>query len=113
MLFRSSGKLIALAVTTPQRNALLPEVPTVAETLPGFAVDTWWGLVAPAQTPAHVIQKLNLAFVQALQAPETKTRFANLMAEPVPTTPEAFGVFMRSELMKYEAVVKRSGARVD
>ena len=108
-----SGKLIALAVTTPQRNALLPEVPTVAETLPGFAVDTWWGLVAPAQTPAHVIQKLNLAFVQALQAPETKTRFANLMAEPVPTTPEAFGVFMRSELMKYEAVVKRSGARVD
>ena len=108
-----SGKLIALAVTTPQRNALLPDVPTVAETLPGFAVDTWWGLVAPAQTPAHVIQKLNLAFVQALQAPETKTRFANLMAEPVPTTPEAFGVFMRSELMKYEAVVKRSGARVD
>ena len=108
-----SGKLIALAVTTPQRNALLPEVPTVAETLPGFAVDTWWGLVAPAQTPAHVIQKLNLAFVQALQAPETKTRFANLMAEPVPTTPEAFGAFMRSELMKYEAVVKRSGARVD
>ena len=108
-----SGKLIALAVTTPQRNALLPEVPAVAETLPGFAVDTWWGLVAPAQTPAHVIQKLNLAFVQALQAPETKTRFANLMAEPVPTTPEAFGVFMRSELMKYEAVVKRSGARVD
>jgi tripartite-type tricarboxylate transporter receptor subunit TctC len=54
-----------------------------------------------------------LAFVQALQAPETKTRFANLMAEPVPTTPEAFGAFMRSELMKYEAVVKRSGARVD
>ena len=108
-----SGKLIALAVTTPQRNALLPEVPAVAETLPGFAVDTWWGLVAPAQTPAHVIQKLNLAFVQALQAPETKTRFANLMAEPVPTTPEAFGAFMRSELMKYEAVVKRSGARVD
>ena len=108
-----SGKLIALAVTTPQRNTLLPDVPTVAETLPGFAVDTWWGLVAPAQTPAHVIQKLNLAFVQALQAPETKTRFANLMAEPVPTTPEAFGVFMRSELMKYEAVVKRSGARVD
>jgi tripartite-type tricarboxylate transporter receptor subunit TctC len=108
-----SGKLIALAVTTPQRNALLPDVPAVAETLPGFAVDTWWGLVAPAQTPAHVIQKLNLAFVQALQAPETKTRFANLMAEPVPTTPEAFGAFMRSELMKYEAVVKRSGARVD
>ena len=108
-----SGRLTALAVTTPQRSSLLSDVPAIAEVLPGFAVDTWWGLVAPAQTPAIVIQKLNQAFVQALQAPETKTRFTNLMAEPVPTTPEAFGQFMRSELSKYELVVKRSGAKVD
>jgi tripartite-type tricarboxylate transporter receptor subunit TctC len=108
-----SGRLTALAVTTPQRSGLLSDVPAIAEVVPGFAVDTWWGLVAPAQTPASVIQKLNQAFVQALQAPETKTRFTNLMAEPVPTTPEAFGQFMRSELSKYELVVKRSGAKVD
>ena len=108
-----SGRLTALAVTTPQRSSLLSDVPAIAEALPGFAVDTWWGLVAPAQTPAIVIQKLNQAFVQALQTPETKTRFTNLMAEPVPTTPEAFGQFMRSELSKYEIVVKRSGAKVD
>jgi len=108
-----SGRLTALAVTTPQRSSLLSDVPAIAEVLPGFAVDTWWGLVAPAQTPASVIQKLNQAFVQALQAPETKTRFTNLMAEPVPTTPEAFGQFIRSELSKYELVVKRSGAKVD
>ena len=108
-----SGKLTALAVTTPQRSGLLSDIPAIAEVLPGFAVDTWWGLVAPAQTPANIIQKLNQAFVQALQASETKTRFANLMAEPVPTTPEAFGLFMRSELGKYELVVKRSGAKVD
>jgi tripartite-type tricarboxylate transporter receptor subunit TctC len=108
-----SGKLIALAVTTPQRSNLLPDIPAIAEVLPGFAVDTWWGLVAPAQTPASLIQKLSLAFVQALQAPETKTRFANLMAEPVASTPEAFGLFMRSELSKYEIVVKQSGAKVD
>ncbi|MEI6718472.1 MAG: tripartite tricarboxylate transporter substrate binding protein [Betaproteobacteria bacterium] len=108
-----SGRLTALAVTTPQRSSLLSDVPAIAEVLPGFAVDTWWGLVAPAQTPASVIQKLNQAFVQALQAPETKLRFANLMAEPVPTTPEAFGLFMRAELGKYETVVKRSGAKVD
>jgi tripartite-type tricarboxylate transporter receptor subunit TctC len=108
-----SGKLTALAVTTPQRSGLLSDIPAIAEVLPGFAVDTWWGLVAPAQTPANLIQKLNQAFVQALQAPETKTRFANLMAEPVPSTPEAFGVFMRSELGKYEVVVKKSGAKVD
>jgi len=108
-----SGRLTALAVTTPQRSSLLPDVPSIAEALPGFSVDTWWGLVAPAQTPASFIQKLNQAFVQALQAPETKARFANLMAEPVPTSPEAFGLFMRTELVKYEAVVKRSGAKVD
>lgn len=108
-----SGKLTALAVTTPQRSGLLSDIPAIAEVLPGFAVDTWWGLVAPAQTPANLIQKLNQAFVQALQAPETKARFANLMAEPVPTTPDAFGLFMRSELGKYEVVVKKSGAKVD
>ena len=108
-----SGRLTALAVTTPQRSSLLSDVPAIAEVLPGFAVDTWWGLVAPAQTPVNIIQKLNQAFIQALQAPETKNRFANLMAEPVPTTPEAFGQFMRSELSKYELVVKRSGAKVD
>jgi len=108
-----SGRLTALAVTTPQRSNLLADVPSIAEAFPGFAVDTWWGLVAPAQTPASVIQKLNYAFVQALQAPETKARFAILMAEPVPTTPLAFEFFMRSELGKYETVVKSSGARVD
>jgi len=108
-----SGRLTALAVTTPQRSSLLPDVPAIAETLSGFSVDTWWGLVAPAQTPTSVIQKLNQAFVQALQAPETKSRFTNLMAEPVATTSETFGNFMRAELSKYEIVVKRSGAKVD
>ncbi|MEY4727328.1 MAG: hypothetical protein RLZ36_1955 [Pseudomonadota bacterium] len=108
-----NGKLLALAVTTPTRSAALPEVPAMAESLKGFSVDTWWGLVAPAGTPASVIQRLNQAFVQALQAPDTQTKFANLMAEPVPSTPAAFGQFMASELSKYESVVKASGARVD
>ncbi|MEI8325669.1 MAG: tripartite tricarboxylate transporter substrate binding protein [Betaproteobacteria bacterium] len=108
-----SGKLKALAVTTAQRSALLPDVPTVAQTLKGFEVDTWWGLVVPAATPKAVVQKLNQAFVAALNAPETKTRFATLMAEPVPSTPEQFAAFMKSELTKYEKVVKTSGARVD
>ena len=108
-----SGKLMALAVTTAQRSALLPDVPAVAETLKGFEVDTWWGLVVPAATPKAIVQKLNQAFVAALNAPETRVRFATLMAEPVPTTPEQFGAFMKSELAKYEKVVKASGARVD
>ena len=108
-----SGKLIALAVTTPTRSAALPEVPAISESLKDFSVDTWWGLIAPAGTPAAVVQRLNQAFVQALNAPETKARFSSLMAEPVASTPAGFGQFMASELSKYEAVVKASGARVD
>ena len=108
-----SGKLKAIAVTTAQPSSALPGVPAVAATLKGFAIDTWWGLVAPAGTPPDVIAKLNQAFVAALNAPETKTRFANLLAEPVSNTPEQFGAFMKSELAKYEKVVKATGAKVD
>ncbi len=108
-----SGKLKAIAVTTLTRSPALPDVPPVADTLKGFSIDTWWGLVAPAATPKDVIARLNHAFVAALNAPETRTRFAALMAEPVPTTPEAFGAFMKSELAKYKQVVKASGATVD
>ncbi len=108
-----AGKLKALAVTTAQRSPALPDVPAVSETLAGFAVDTWWGLVAPAGTPADVVAKLNQAYVAALNSPESKSRFAALMAEPVPSTPAQFGSFMQAELAKYEKVVKASGAKVD
>ncbi len=108
-----SGKLKALAVTTLQRSSSLPDVPPVADTLKGFSIDTWWGLVAPVGTPHDVVVKLNQAFVAALNAPETKTRFASLLAEPVGSSPEQFGAFMKSELAKYEKVVKATGAKVD
>ena len=108
-----SGKLKALAVTTAQRSKVLPDIATMSETLKGFEVDTWWGLVAPAATPRDVVERLNKAFTEALRAPETQTRFAQLMAEPVPTTPEQFGTFMKKELERYGPVVKASGARVD
>jgi tripartite-type tricarboxylate transporter receptor subunit TctC len=85
----------------------------VSEVLKDFSVDTWWGLVAPAGTPAAVVHRLNQAFVQALNAPETKTRFGLMMAEPVSSTPEQFAAFMKRELSKYEPVVKASGAKVD
>ena len=108
-----SGKLKALAVTTLNAVSTLPGIPPVAQTLTGFAIDTWWGLVAPAATPKEVVARLNQAFVAALNAPETKARFAMLMAEPAPSTPEEFGVFLKKELSKYEGLVKASGARVD
>ena len=108
-----AGKLKALAVTTLQPSAALPGVPPVAATIPGFAVDTWWGLVAPAGTPKDVVARLNQAFVAALQTPEAKSRFGSLMAEPVTNTPEEFGRFMQGELAKYQKIVKISGAKVD
>ena len=108
-----AGKLKALAVTTLAASPMLPGVPPLSDTYPGFAIDTWWGLVAPAGTPRPVIDRLNQAFTSALRAPETQTRFAALMAEPVPTTPEQFDAFMAAERAKYQTVVKASGATVD
>ena len=108
-----SGKLRALAVTSAQRSPAMPEVPAVADTLKGFEVDTWWGLVGPANLSRELTQKLHQAFAGALQQPEVKARFAQFLAEPVANTPEQFGEFMKAELAKYESVVKASGARVD
>jgi len=108
-----AGKLKALAVTTLKPSPALPGVPPVSDTIKGFSIDTWWGLVAPAGTPKDVVARLNQAFVAALQSPEARTRFASLMAEPVTSSPDEFGRFMQAELAKYQKVVKLSGAKVD
>jgi len=108
-----AGKLRALAVTTAQRSSVLPDVPAMAETLPGFEIDTWWGLIAPAGTPADTVRRLNTAFTEALRSPEVKARFANLLADPAPSTPEAFDAFLKQERTKYQRLVKISGAKVD
>ncbi|MES2958657.1 MAG: tripartite tricarboxylate transporter substrate binding protein [Pseudomonadota bacterium] len=113
-----SGKLRALAVTTARRSSAMPDVPTIAESagaagLAGFDINTWFGLFGPARLPAEVTARLNRAFVDALNSPEIKARLATLMAEPAPTTPEAFAQFVRAENAKYEVVVKRTGAKAD
>ena len=108
-----AGKLKALAVTTLQRSPALPNIPAMSETIKGFEVDTWWGLVAPAATPPAMVARLHQAFAAALGATETKTRFGMLMAEPVVSSPDEFSAFMKRELVKYESVVKATGARVD
>lgn len=108
-----SGRLRALAVTSAQRSPVLPDVPPIAESLPGFAIDTWWGLVAPAGTPTDTVNRLNQIFTAALNSSEVRQRFAALMAEPTPTSAETFGRFMAQERQRYEPVVKSTGARVD
>ncbi|MFT4191144.1 MAG: tripartite tricarboxylate transporter substrate binding protein [Comamonas sp.] len=108
-----AGKLKALAVTTAEPSPMLPGVPTVASVLPGFAIDTWWGLVAPAATPRPLLDRLGQAFADALRQPDTRQRFAALLAEPVASTPARFDAFMAAERARYRAIVKAVGAKVD
>jgi len=109
-----AGRLKALAITTAQRSALLPDLPTVAESgVPGYAVSSWFGVVAPARTPAPIVARLNREIVAALQQPDTRARLASVGADPVSDTPEEFAAFIRSELAKWAKVVKASGAHVE
>jgi tripartite-type tricarboxylate transporter receptor subunit TctC len=113
-----AGRLKALAMTTARRSSAMPDVPTIAESgkavgLGRFDIDTWFGLFGPARMPAEVTQRLNKAFVDALMQPDIRARLAALLAEPAPTTPEAFAGFVKAELAKYETVVRSSGAKVD
>lgn len=109
-----AGKLRALAVTTAQRTSALPDVPTMAEAgLAGFDVSTWFGVFGPAGIPAPIVARLNSAMTTALGSPEMRDRLARMGAEPAPGTPEQFAQLLRTELAKYEKVVKFSGARVD
>jgi tripartite-type tricarboxylate transporter receptor subunit TctC len=113
-----AGKLRALAVTTARRAPSMPDVPTMAEAgrtlgLANFNIDTWFGLFGPAGLPADVLQRLNQGFTAALRSPEVKAKFAPMLAEPAPMTPDEFAAFVKAELAKYRDVVKASGARVD
>ena len=109
-----AGKLRALAVTTLQRSDSMPDVPTMADAgLPGFDVSTWFGVFAPAGTPASIIARLNSAMTAALRSPEMRERLARMGADPAPGSPEQFSELLRRELSKYQQVVKFSGARVD
>jgi tripartite-type tricarboxylate transporter receptor subunit TctC len=109
-----AGKLKALAVTTPQRAPSMPEVPTMIESgLAGFDVSTWFGVFAPAGTPPAVVARLNETMTAALRTSDMRDRLARMGAEPAPMTSAQFAELVRSELAKYEKVVKFSGARVD
>jgi tripartite-type tricarboxylate transporter receptor subunit TctC len=106
-----AGTVRAIAVTSPQRSALAPEVPTVAETLPGYAAETWFGLIAPAGTPHAVIAKLNAAALQGLASADTKKRYADLgmtNSGAGGTTPEQLGAYMKSEVAKWAEVIKNA-----
>ena len=109
-----AGKLRALAVTTLERSATAPDLPTMAESgFPKFDASSWFGLIAPAGTPPDVIAKINAVVVKALDKPDVQQRFKDLGAVGVKTTPAEFGTFIRTEVDTWGAVVKASGATVD
>jgi tripartite-type tricarboxylate transporter receptor subunit TctC len=111
--FIRGGKLRALAVTTDKRNAALPDVPTVADTVPGYEASAWFGIGAPKNTPPEVIAKLNKAVNDVLADPKMKAKLADLGGIPMAGTPADFGKVMADETAKWEKVVKFAGASID
>ena len=108
------GRLRALAVTTAKRTAFAPDLPTIAESgLPGYEMSQWYGLLAPTGTPAAAIERMNAEVAKALTHPDVRTRLAAEGAEPVSSTPQEFGRFYRSEIVKWTGVVQKAGIRRD
>jgi tripartite-type tricarboxylate transporter receptor subunit TctC len=108
-----AGKLRALATIGSVRSAAAPELPTVAEALPGFEVNNWIGLFAPTGTPADIVRKWNLEVNRIMQGADIKQRLLTEGARFAPNTPDQFSEFVKSEIAKWAPVVKASGARVD
>jgi len=107
------GKIRAMAVTTEKRSATLPDVPTVAETVPGYEASAWFGIGVPKGTPADVIDTLNKAVNEALKDPKMVARLADLGGAPMGGTPADFGKVMADEVAKWKKVVEFSGATVE
>jgi tripartite-type tricarboxylate transporter receptor subunit TctC len=108
-----AGKLRALAVTTDKRSKALPDVPTVAETVPGYEASAWFGIGVPKGTPQEIIDKLNKVVNEALADPKMQARLADLGGAPMPGTPADFGKVMADETAKWKKVVEFSGASID
>ena len=108
-----AGRLRALAVTTTTRSDALPDIPTVAEFLPGYEASFWYGVGVPKNTPAEIVDKLNEAINAGLADPTIKARLADLGGVPMPMSPAEFGKFIADETEKWAKVVKFSGAKPD
>ena len=114
MAFVKDRRMKLLAVTTAKRMSLFPEVPTLAETvMPGFEAGAWQGLMVPAGTPAAVVQRLNAEVNKALQSADMRDKLAVQGAEPLGSTPEEYGAYVRKELARWATVVKATGVTLE
>lgn len=109
-----AGKMKALAVTTKQRSALAPDVPTLQEAgVPGYELSVWFGILAPAGTPRDIVQRLNTEIVRILNSPEVKDRILKQGVEVQTSTPEQFDAFVKSEVARWATVIKDAGIKAD
>ena len=108
-----SGQLRALGVTSLKRSPLAPDVPTVAETLPGFEISTWYGVLAPAGTPEAIIARLNREIIHVAQLPDIKKKLEDMGVELQLSTPAAFGVLIKSEMAKWAEVIRVTGVKAE
>jgi tripartite-type tricarboxylate transporter receptor subunit TctC len=113
MQFVKAGKLKLIAVASPNRVGSLPDVPTIAETLPGFASVTWFALAAPPKTPAAIVDKINAAVNEALRDPTVIKRFADLTAEPAGGTPQATAAYFADEAQRWKNVIISAHVTLD
>jgi tripartite-type tricarboxylate transporter receptor subunit TctC len=108
-----AGKLKILAVTNTKRAAVLPAVPTIGETLPGYEFNNWYGIMAPAGTPRAIVDRLNAEVARVLGQPEIRDKFLTLGADPLPSTPERFAAVIRTDAEKSGRIIKAAGVRAD
>jgi tripartite-type tricarboxylate transporter receptor subunit TctC len=108
-----AGRVRALAVSGAKRSAAFPDLPTIGETVPGYEVTSWSGVIAPAGLPRPVLDRLNAAVNEAIREPQLRARLADLGSEGGGGTPEEFAALIRRDSAKWAEVVRRSGARID
>jgi tripartite-type tricarboxylate transporter receptor subunit TctC len=113
MPFVRSGQLRTLGVCTEKRTQLAPDLPTLAETIPGLYANAWYGLFAPAGTPKEIIARLNTDIIKLMDSPEMRERLVGLGVEAAPGTPDQLATLMREDLVRWSKIVKDSGAQLD